>query len=94
MIADGTDYTPTPVISHAILTYNRGRTAGLAGECPKRRSRSRLIVKQSSSACVGCSWAPSPAFTTEAPLPPAPPEPPPTPPKPPAALALSSHPAT
>jgi phosphoglucomutase len=23
-------YTPTPVISHAILTYNRGRTAGLA----------------------------------------------------------------
>jgi phosphoglucomutase len=25
-----TDYTPTPVISHAILTYNRGRTAGLA----------------------------------------------------------------
>ncbi|HTV79314.1 MAG TPA: phosphoglucomutase (alpha-D-glucose-1,6-bisphosphate-dependent) [Steroidobacteraceae bacterium] len=25
-----TDYTPTPVISHAILTYNRGRTGGLA----------------------------------------------------------------
>jgi phosphoglucomutase len=23
-------FTPTPVISHAILTYNRGRTAGLA----------------------------------------------------------------
>ena len=23
-------YTPTPVISHAILTYNRGRTTGLA----------------------------------------------------------------
>src|SRR6185436_4413276 len=23
-------YTPTPVISHAILTYNRGRTSGLA----------------------------------------------------------------
>ena len=23
-------YTPTPAISHAILTYNRGRTAGLA----------------------------------------------------------------
>jgi phosphoglucomutase len=30
MIAEGTDYTPTPAISHAILTYNRGRTAGLA----------------------------------------------------------------
>jgi phosphoglucomutase len=25
-----TDYTPTPVISHAIVTYNRGRTAALA----------------------------------------------------------------
>jgi phosphoglucomutase len=25
-----TDYTPTPVISHAILTYNRGRTSALA----------------------------------------------------------------
>jgi phosphoglucomutase len=26
----GLGYTPTPVISHAILTYNRGRTSGLA----------------------------------------------------------------
>lgn len=26
----GFGYTPTPVISHAILTYNRGRTSGLA----------------------------------------------------------------
>jgi phosphoglucomutase len=30
MIAEGDDYTPTPVISHAILNYNRGRTGGLA----------------------------------------------------------------
>ena len=30
MIAAGDEYTPTPAISHAILTYNRGRTAGLA----------------------------------------------------------------
>ena len=30
MIDAGDDYTPTPVISHAILTYNRGRTDGLA----------------------------------------------------------------
>lgn len=30
MIAQRDEYTPTPVISHAILTYNRGRTAGLA----------------------------------------------------------------
>lgn len=30
MLADRDDYTPTPVISHAILTYNRGRDTGLA----------------------------------------------------------------
>ena len=30
MIAQGDEYTPTPAISHAILTYNRGRKAGLA----------------------------------------------------------------
>jgi len=30
MIAEGDEYTPTPVISHAILTYNRGRQSGLA----------------------------------------------------------------
>ena len=30
MIAERGEYTPTPVISHAILTYNRGRSAGLA----------------------------------------------------------------
>jgi phosphoglucomutase len=30
MVAGRKEYTPTPVISHAILTYNRGRTAGFA----------------------------------------------------------------
>src|SRR6185295_4470952 len=30
MIDSGGGYTPTPVISHAILTYNRGRNAGLS----------------------------------------------------------------
>jgi len=30
MIAAHNEYTPTPVISHAILTYNRGRKSGLA----------------------------------------------------------------
>ncbi len=29
-IAAGTDYTPTPAISHAILTWNEGRAGGLA----------------------------------------------------------------
>jgi phosphoglucomutase len=30
MIAERDDYTPTPVISHAILTYNNGRETGFA----------------------------------------------------------------
>ncbi len=30
MIQKGLRYTPTPVISHAILTYNRGRKSGFA----------------------------------------------------------------
>jgi phosphoglucomutase len=30
IIAEGDEYTPTPVISHAILTHNRGRKSGLA----------------------------------------------------------------
>ncbi|MGB8215458.1 MAG: phosphoglucomutase (alpha-D-glucose-1,6-bisphosphate-dependent) [Anaerolineales bacterium] len=30
MLAEGDEYTPTPAISHAILTYNRGRTTGRA----------------------------------------------------------------
>ena len=29
-IADNDEYTPTPVISHAILTFNRGKTTGLS----------------------------------------------------------------
>ena len=30
MLSEGAEYTPTPAVSHAILTYNRGRTTGLA----------------------------------------------------------------
>lgn len=30
MLAEHDEYTPTPAVSHAILSYNRGRTAGLA----------------------------------------------------------------
>ena len=30
MLARNDEYTPTPAVSHAILTYNRGRTSGLA----------------------------------------------------------------
>jgi phosphoglucomutase len=30
MLAEKDEYTPTPVVSHAILTYNRGRATGLA----------------------------------------------------------------
>ena len=30
LIAEGDEYTPTPALSHAMLTYNRGRKSGLA----------------------------------------------------------------
>jgi phosphoglucomutase len=30
MIAENNEYTPTPAVSHAILTYNKSRSAGLA----------------------------------------------------------------
>jgi len=30
MVAQDDEYTPTPAVSHAIVTHNRGRTAGLA----------------------------------------------------------------
>jgi phosphoglucomutase len=30
MLAEGDEHTPTPAVSHAILTYNRGRNSGLA----------------------------------------------------------------
>jgi phosphoglucomutase len=30
MLSEGTPYTPTPAVSHAILLYNRGRETGLA----------------------------------------------------------------
>ena len=30
MLAEGDEYTPTPAVSHAILSYNRGRKTGLA----------------------------------------------------------------
>jgi phosphoglucomutase len=30
LLSEGTAYTPTPVVSHAILRYNRGRETGLA----------------------------------------------------------------
>ena len=30
MLAEHDEYTPTPAVSHAILSYNRGRTAGFA----------------------------------------------------------------
>ena len=41
MVADGAGgYTPTPVISHAILTYNRGRTRG-----SRRRHRDHAVAQ-------------------------------------------------
>ncbi len=38
MIDEAGGYTPTPVVSHAILTYNKGRT-----ERPRRRGRHHAL---------------------------------------------------
>ena len=46
VIQRGLGYTPTPAISHAILIYNKGRTAGLAdgGEGPPSHLARRRVV--------------------------------------------------
>ena len=43
MLAAPEDYTPTPAVSHAILTYNHGRTIGTVrfGWTPRRSGRCR-----------------------------------------------------
>ena len=40
MLAERDEYTPTPAISHAILTYNRGRT-----ERTRRRHRDHAVAQ-------------------------------------------------
>ena len=40
IIAVNDDYTPTPAVSHAILTYNRGRTTR-----PRRRHRHHAVAQ-------------------------------------------------
>ena len=46
MIAEGDEYTPTPVISHAILTYNRGGKTGwpTASSSPLRIIRRMTVA--------------------------------------------------
>jgi hypothetical protein len=48
MIDDRGSYTPTPVISHAILSYNKGRTSGLADGVVITPSL-RVILRSASS---------------------------------------------
>src|SRR5579871_3869435 len=43
MLSQDDEYTPTPAISHAILTYNRGRKSGLADGV---RSEERRVGKE------------------------------------------------
>ena len=49
MLAENDEYTPTPVISHAILTYNRGRRNGLADGIVITPSHNPLITAASST---------------------------------------------
>jgi phosphoglucomutase len=61
MLAERTDYTPTPAVSHAILTYNLGRKSGLAALRGARshrgfRQRRMSFWLQSLMAYSGFRW--------------------------------------
>jgi phosphoglucomutase len=49
MIAERDEYTPTPVVSHAILTYNRGRKVGLADGITSRLRIIRRVMVASNT---------------------------------------------
>ena len=67
MLAEDDKYTPTPVISHAILTYNRGRKSGLAdGIVITPSTWRRFGTRKSASAWIRSAV---PAFTTGSRLP-------------------------
>ena len=51
MIDQNGGYTPTPVISHAILTYNRGRSTG-------RSARLRVPASRPASGRYTTAWLP------------------------------------
>src|ERR1035437_2703153 len=49
MISQGDEYPPTPAVSHAILTYNRGRKTGLADGIVITPSQDRKSTRLNSS---------------------------------------------
>jgi len=49
MIEDKDEYSPTPVISHAIAAYNRGRDIGLADSSSSRCHTIRYMKAGSTS---------------------------------------------
>jgi len=61
MIAEGDEYTPTPVISHAILTYNRGRKR----DWPTALSSSlRTIRRMTAASNITPEWRAADATVT------------------------------
>ena len=60
MLSEGTAYTPTPAVSHAILRYNRGRKTGLADGIvitPSHNPPGRWRLQVRSSARGTCRFA-------------------------------------
>ena len=69
MLARGDEYTPTPAISHAILTYNRGRKTGLADGIviTPRTIRRTTAASSTTRPTAGRRSPPSPAGSRRGP---------------------------
>ena len=70
MLAEGDDYTPTPVISHAILAWNRGRTADwrTASSSRLRTIRPRAEASSTTRRMADPRIPPSPAGSKSGPM--------------------------
>ncbi len=63
MLATDDEYTPTPAISHAILTYNRGRTSAARPTASSSRRRTTRPTTAASSTTRRTAARPTPAIT-------------------------------
>ncbi len=57
MIATNDEYTPTPVVSHAILAYNVGRSSGLADGDNHFRHRTTRPITAASNTTSAARWS-------------------------------------
>jgi hypothetical protein len=54
VIAKGDEYIPTPVVSHAIVTHNRGRKSGLFA--PRQPTGTTLSTRTSATWATSARW--------------------------------------